>query len=84
MTKIKKNIPTCYNEYKSTLIQERVHAVNFYFHDSAPLKFDLYQNGRDISHIYYALIFMVAHTERKQTKLGNHTEGAGSCPQNDG
>jgi len=64
MTKI---IPTCHNEYKSTLIQERVHTVNFYFHDSAPSKFDLYQNGREISHIYYAFIFMVTHTERKQT-----------------
>jgi len=65
----KKIIPNFHNKHESTLIQESVHTINFHFHGSARLKCDIYQNGREISHIYYAFIFMVTHTVRKQKNL---------------
>ena len=37
-----KKIHNYHNEFKSTLTQERGHTINFHFHDTASLEFDLY------------------------------------------
>jgi hypothetical protein len=41
------------NEFKSTLTQERVYSINFNFHDTASLEFDLCQNGCEVRHMNY-------------------------------
>lgn len=48
-----KNIQNYHNEFKSTVTQERVHTINFNFHDTASLEFDLCQNVCEVRRMNY-------------------------------
>ena len=48
-----KKIQNYHNEFKSTLTQERVYSINFNFHDTASLEFDLCQNGCEVRRMNY-------------------------------
>jgi len=48
-----KNIQNYCNEFRSTVTQERVHTLNFNFHGTASLEFDLCQNGCEVRCMNY-------------------------------
>jgi hypothetical protein len=44
---------------KGPVIEEHVRIVNFNFHGTASLEFDIYQNGYEFRHTHYMYFFRV-------------------------